>query len=65
MGLNALITRDVAGYVRNFKVYGSWKELDLEECAKVGRIPDGGMMLATLIRAAIDRMPLLEGFRYT
>ena len=64
MGLNALITRNVAGYVKSFRVHGKLKENDSEECAKVGRVPDGSMMLTTLIRAAIDRMPLLENFRY-
>lgn len=84
MALNALVTRNVAGYVKKFKVYGTWKEYDLEACAKVGRltsfcleclsdgvyhtkvgrVPDGSMMINTLIRAAIDRMPSLETFRY-
>ena len=36
MALNTLVTRNVAGYVKRFKVYGTWKEYDLEECAKVG-----------------------------
>ena len=64
MGLNALVTRNTAAYVKSFKVHGSWKEYDLEECAKVGRVPDGAMMINTLIRAAIDRMPALKSFRY-
>lgn len=38
MALNAIVTRNVAGYVKRFRVYGTWKEYDLEECAKVGRL---------------------------
>ncbi|MCJ1479381.1 hypothetical protein MMC13_008066 [Lambiella insularis] len=64
MGLNALVTRNVAGYVKKFRVWGKWKEHDLEECAKVGRVPDSSMMLSLLVRAAIDRMPALEAFTW-
>ena len=63
MGLNALVTRNVAGYVKRFRVWGKWKEYDSEECAKLGRVPDSSMMLNLLIRAAVDRMPALESFR--
>lgn len=62
-GLNALVTGKVAGYVKTFRVWGEWREHDLEECAKVGRVPDGAMMLSTLIRVALDRMSMLESFR--
>ena len=64
MALNAIITRNVAGWVKKFKVYGEWRDNDLEECARVGRVPDNNMMLNTLVRAAIDRMPALESFTY-
>ncbi|MCJ1401210.1 hypothetical protein MMC11_004422 [Xylographa trunciseda] len=62
MGLNAIVTRNIAGYIKKFKVWGKWKEHDLEECAKVGRVPDSSMMLNLLVRAAVDRMPALETF---
>ena len=64
MGLNALITRSVVAYVRHFEVTGEWQEYGLEENARVGRVPDGGMMLGLLIRAAIDRTTGLKSFRY-
>ncbi|MCJ1281510.1 hypothetical protein MMC26_000830 [Xylographa opegraphella] len=62
MGLNAIVTSNVSGYIKRFKVWGKWKEYDLEECAKVGRVPDSSMMLNLLVRAAVDRMPALETF---
>ena len=64
MGLNALVTRNVSAYVKNFKVWGKWKDYGMEEFAKVGRVPDGSMMLNMLVRAALDRMPSLESFTY-
>lgn len=64
MGLNALVTRNVANYVRKFKVCGKWKDYDLEEYAKVGRVPDGSMMLNMLVRASLDRMSALDSFTY-
>ena len=65
MGLNALVTRNTAGYVRKFRLWGNWKEHELEECARVGRVPDGSMMLCSLVRAVIDRMGVLNSFRYS
>lgn len=64
MGLNGLVTRSIAGYVRKFRLWGEFKEYDLEECAKVGRVPDGSMMLNCLVRAAVEKMGVLESFRY-
>ena len=64
MGLNALITRNVTGYVKKFKVFGKWKEYDLEESSRMGRVPDNSMMLNMTIRAAIDRMSALDTFTY-
>lgn len=64
MGLNALVTRPVAQYVRSFEVCGQYKELGADEQARVGRVADGGMMLNILVRTAIDRMPYLDTFRY-
>jgi hypothetical protein len=64
MGLTALVTRNVAVYAKHFRLVGEWKDHDREECAKVGRVPDGSMMLNLLVRAAIDRMSALESFAY-
>ena len=64
MGLNGLVSRNVAGYVKNFEVCGEWKEFELQELAEVGRVPDGSMMLMTLVRVAIEKMAVLNSFRY-
>ena len=64
MGLNGLVSRNVAGYVRNFEVCGEWKEHGIQEHAKVGRVPDESMMLNTLVRVAVERMAVLDSFRY-
>lgn len=64
MGLNGLATRNVAGYVKRFRVYGQWKEYDVDECAKVGRVPDGSMLLNGLVRVAVEKMGVLDSFRY-
>ena len=64
MGLNGLVSRNVAGYVRNFEVCGEWKEHALEEHAKVGRVPDETMMLNSLVRVAVEKMAVLDSFRY-
>lgn len=64
MGLNGLISRNIAGLVRSFKLSGEWKEYDLEEFARVGRVPDNSMMLNMVVRAAVEKMEKLESFRY-
>ena len=64
MGLSGLVSRNVAGYVRNFEVCGEWKEHNLEEFSKVGRVPDVSMMLNSLVRVAVERMGILDCFRY-
>ncbi|KZF26932.1 hypothetical protein L228DRAFT_235936 [Xylona heveae TC161] len=64
MGLNALVTRNVAGLVRSFKVVGEVSENNVKEFAKSGRIPDGTMFLNMSIRAAIDRMEKLEAVNW-
>lgn len=64
MGLNGLVSRNVAGYVKNFEVYGEWKEHGLQEHANVGRVPDESMMLNTLVRVAVEKMAVLDSFRY-
>ncbi|KAF2103089.1 hypothetical protein NA57DRAFT_33159 [Rhizodiscina lignyota] len=63
MGLNGLVTRNVAAYVRKWSVQGEWRERDVEEFSK-GRIPDNSMMLNIAIRAAMDRMAILESFSW-
>lgn len=65
MGLNGLISRNVGGLVRSFKISGEWKEYDLEEFTRVGRIPDNSMMLNMVVRMAIEKMEKLESFRYS
>lgn len=64
MGLNALITRPYATLVRSIILKGEWKEPELEELARFGRVPDSSMMLNIAVRAAIDRMTNLESFRW-
>ena len=64
MALNGLATRNVAGYVKKFRVHGQWKEHNVEECAKVGMVPDGSMLLNSLIRVAVEKMDVLDSFRY-
>lgn len=64
MGLNGLVSRNVAGYVKNFEVCGEWKEHALEEHAKVGRVPDETMMLSSLVRAAVEKMAVLDSFSW-
>lgn len=64
MGLNGLVSRNVAGYVKTFELYGEWREHALQEHARVGRVPDETMMLNSLVRVAVERMMVLESFRY-
>ncbi|KAL2001541.1 hypothetical protein VTN02DRAFT_1639 [Thermoascus thermophilus] len=64
MGLNAVITRPHAALVRSMTLRGEWREHDLEEHARVGRVPDSSMMLNIAVRAAVDRMRGLESFSW-
>ena len=64
MGLNGLVSRNVAGYVKSFEVCGEWKEHTLPEHARVGRVPDETMMLNSLVRVAVERMMVMDSFRY-
>lgn len=64
MGLNGLVSRNVSGYVRNFEVCGEWKEHEVEEHAKVGRVPDESMMMNILVKVAVEKMAMLDSFRY-
>jgi hypothetical protein len=63
MGLNALVIRPHASLVQSMTLRGEWKELELEEHSKVGRVPDSSMMLNIVVRAVIDRSTNLESFR--
>ena len=63
MGLNALVTRDVAGLVRSLTLQGQWKEHDLQEFSAAGRVPDDAMMLNIAVRAAVDRCSGIESFK--
>lgn len=63
MGLNGLVSRNISGYVKNFDVCGEWKEHELQEHARVGRVPDESMMMNTLVRVAVEKMIVLDSFR--
>ncbi|GAD93187.1 conserved hypothetical protein [Paecilomyces variotii No. 5] len=64
MGLNAVVTRPHAELVRSMTLRGEWREHELEEYARVGRVPDSSMILNIAVRAAIDRMSELESFSW-
>lgn len=64
MGLNGLVLRNATAYVEKFRVRGEWKDNDLQEYSSVGRVTEGSMMLNTMIRVAVEKMPLLDSFRY-
>ncbi|KAE8349752.1 hypothetical protein BDV28DRAFT_140533 [Aspergillus coremiiformis] len=64
MGLNAIITRPYASLVRSLTLRGSWRESELDEHARIGRVPDSSMMLNIVVRAAIDKMAELESFTW-
>ncbi|KAF2835445.1 hypothetical protein M501DRAFT_941926 [Patellaria atrata CBS 101060] len=63
MGLAGLITKNFAGYVREWTLEGQWKESDLDDFSK-GRVPDNSMMLNISVRAAMDKMTKLESFSW-
>lgn len=64
MGLNAIVTRPYGALVRTIVLRGEWREHELDEHARVGRVPDSSMMLNIAVRAAVDKMTELESFRY-
>lgn len=64
MGLSALVTRSHALLVESLTLRGEWREPELEEYSRVGRVPDSAMMLNLSVRAAIDRTKELRSFRY-
>ncbi|WPG99522.1 Hypothetical protein R9X50_00233700 [Acrodontium crateriforme] len=61
MALNGLVTKAHAGLVQEFRLWGHWREVCVDEFSK-GRIPDTTMMLNILLRAATDRMTKLKRF---
>lgn len=63
MGLDGLVSRPVAAYVKGLTLLGHFKEHKEDEFEK-GRIPDNTMMLNIVIRAAIDRTDKLERFHW-
>lgn len=63
MGLSGLVLRNVSGYVQDLEVCGEWKEHELQEHARVGRVPDESMMMNTLVRVAVEKMTVLDRFR--
>ncbi|KAI9928135.1 hypothetical protein MW887_002168 [Aspergillus wentii] len=64
LGLSAVITRPYATLVRSLTLRGDWREHELEEHARVGRVPDSSMMLNIAVRAAVDRMTELRTFNW-
>ena len=63
MGLDGLVSRPVASYVKGLTLFGNFKEYREDEFEK-GRIPDNTMMLNIVIRAAIDKTDKLERFHW-
>ncbi|KAL8832451.1 MAG: hypothetical protein Q9191_000271 [Dirinaria sp. TL-2023a] len=64
MALNGLVSRNVAGNVKSLRLHGRWKDSEVADCAKAGRVPDSDMMLNCLVRVAVDRMTALEAFSW-
>jgi hypothetical protein len=62
MALDGLVSRNVSGYVHRLRLFGLWKECDIEEFQK-GRVPDNTMMLNIVVKAALDKMDKLQSFR--
>ncbi|EME47548.1 hypothetical protein DOTSEDRAFT_69486 [Dothistroma septosporum NZE10] len=59
MALDGLVTKQHGALVKDFRIWGQWKELGIEDFAK-GRVPDNSMMLNILLRAATDKMTKLQ-----
>jgi hypothetical protein len=64
LGLNALVTGNVANLVRALTVEGQYGTENPEEAVKAGRIPENVMILNIGLRAALDRCTHLESFRW-
>ncbi|KAL1649172.1 hypothetical protein SLS58_001746 [Diplodia intermedia] len=63
MGLNGLVTKNMAQYVRSWRLVGDWRESDLDDFSR-GRVPDNSMMLNIAVRAGMDRMERLQEFAW-
>jgi hypothetical protein len=63
MALNGLATKTHATVVKEFRVWGEWRELGQEEFAK-GRVPDNSMMLSMMLRTCVERMTKLRSFSW-
>jgi hypothetical protein len=64
MGLNALVSRNVASLVHSLSLQGEWREHDLQEFSSVGRVPDDAMMLNIAVRAAVNQCTQLQEFKW-
>lgn len=63
MGLNALITSNAASLVKSLTLQGEFPQHDLEDKARIGRVPDSSMLLNIAVRAVLGRCVNLEHFR--
>jgi hypothetical protein len=63
MALNGLVTKSYAGVVKDFRLWGEWREVGVEDFAK-GRVPDSSMMLNMMLRACVDKMAKLQAFSW-
>jgi hypothetical protein len=63
MGLSSLVCGNNSSYVKYLRLVGEYQERDVEEYSK-GRVPNNAMMMNISLRAAIDRLPLLETFKF-
>jgi hypothetical protein len=63
MALSGLVTKSYAGVVKDFRLWGEWREVGVEDFAK-GRVPDNSMMLDMMLRACVDKMVKLQSFSW-
>ncbi|KAK5137249.1 hypothetical protein LTR08_000219 [Meristemomyces frigidus] len=61
--LSGLVTKGQAALVKDFRLWGQWREVGVEDFAR-GRVPDSSMMLNTLLRVATDKMVRLQSFSW-
>ncbi|CRG84462.1 hypothetical protein PISL3812_01746 [Talaromyces islandicus] len=64
MGLDVLVTKPQAALVRSLTLRGEWKEPDLEEHSRVGRVPESSMVLNIAVRAALERTVNIRSFSW-
>lgn len=63
MALNGLVTKNHAGVVKDFRIWGEWREVGVEAFSK-GRVPDNSMMLNMMLRMCVSRMAKLRSFSW-